>query len=136
MKIYLKKKPRRDNCGKRTKMFAWWWRDAGTLAERQREGPLSQQRGRRRDDTAAGGWRQRRNSRRERETAAAGVDFSPEVAERERDVLAWFLDGVAVVEERNGGGAARDGGRPEMQREMERNCRESCAREEERGCCF
>ncbi|QCD87138.1 hypothetical protein DEO72_LG3g1671 [Vigna unguiculata] len=38
-------------------MFAWWWRDAGTLAERQREGPLSQQRGRRRDDTAAGGWR-------------------------------------------------------------------------------
>jgi len=37
-------------------MFAWWWRDAGTLAERQREGPLSQQRGRRGDDTAAGGW--------------------------------------------------------------------------------
>jgi len=71
-------------------MFAWWWRDAGTLAERQREGPLSQQRGRRRDDTAAGGWRQRRKSRREREMVAAGVDFSPEVAERERDVLAWF----------------------------------------------
>ncbi|QCE10295.1 hypothetical protein DEO72_LG10g1523 [Vigna unguiculata] len=38
-------------------MFAWWWRDAGTLAERQREGPLPEQRGRRRDDTAAGGWR-------------------------------------------------------------------------------
>jgi len=58
----------------------------------------------------------------------AGVDFSPEVAEREREtaaarVLAWwrgFLDGVAVVEERNGGGAARDGGR---------NCREKWRRE-------
>ena len=45
-------------------MFAWWWRDAGTLAERQREGPLSQQRGRgflagsRGERTRdSGGWR-------------------------------------------------------------------------------
>ena len=65
---------------------------------------------------------------RERETAAAGVDFSPEVAERERETatarvlacLRGFLDGVAVVEERNGGGAARDGGQ---------NCREKWRRE-------
>ncbi|QCE15198.1 hypothetical protein DEO72_LG11g2207 [Vigna unguiculata] len=38
-------------------MFAWWWRDVETLAERQRERPLPEQHGRRRDDTAAGGWR-------------------------------------------------------------------------------
>jgi len=63
---------------------------------------------------------------RERETAAAGVDFSPEVA--------WFSRRGG-----SGGGAKwrRSSARwwPELQREMEeRNCRESCAREEERGC--
>ena len=94
-------------------MFAWWWRDAGTLAKRQRERPLPEQRGRRRDDTAAG----------------AGVVSSPEVTEREGETAAarvlacsrGLLDGVAVVEERNGGGAARGG----------RNCREKWRREME-----
>jgi len=56
-------------------------------------------------------WISRRKSRRENATCLRG-----------------FLEGVAVVEERNGGGAARDGGRPEMQREIERNCRAARAR--------
>ncbi|QCE15245.1 hypothetical protein DEO72_LG11g2254 [Vigna unguiculata] len=90
-------------------MFAWWWRDAGTLAKRQRERPLPEQRGRRRDDTAAG----------------AGVVSSPEVTEREGEtaaarVLAWSF--------RWGGSGGGEKWRrssawwPELQREMkERN---------------
>jgi len=98
-----------------------------------RGGGGTQQRGRRRDDTAAGGWRQRRKSRKERETAAAGVDFSPEVAERERDVLAWFSRRGG-----SGGGAKwrRSSARwwPARNAERNREKLQSCAREEERGC--
>jgi len=81
----------------------------------------------------------------------AGVDISPEVAERERETAAarvlacsrGFLDGVAVVEERNGGGAVARWW-PELQRLRARGMEErnggekwrSCAREEERGCSF
>ncbi|QCD82751.1 hypothetical protein DEO72_LG2g3092 [Vigna unguiculata] len=127
-------------------MFAWWWRDAGTLAERQREGPLSQQRGRRRDDTAAGGWHGfLAGSRGERTRDSGGWRgfLAGSRGERTRDsdgsrarVLAWFSRRGG-----SGGGAKwrRSSARwwPELQREMEeRNCRESCAHEEERGCCY
>ena len=60
--------------------LAWWWRDAGKVAARQREGRLPEQRGQRRDETAVGGSRgflagsrgeRRRRQRRETVAVAA-----------------------------------------------------------------
>ncbi|QCE11890.1 hypothetical protein DEO72_LG10g3128 [Vigna unguiculata] len=71
-------------------------------------------------------WISRRKSRREnaRQRRLAWISRRKSRRENARQrrlaCSRAFLDGVAVVEERNGGGAARDGGR---------NCREKWRRE-------
>ncbi|QCD93257.1 hypothetical protein DEO72_LG5g1329 [Vigna unguiculata] len=60
-------------------------------------------------------WISRRKSRRENATCSRG-----------------FLDGVAVVEERNGGGAARDGGR-KCREKWRREIAERAARARKKG---